>query len=154
MKRPDDRRVVDRDDRVAEPEVGDRAVLAARLAQVDDDRPGLVGLELGQDPLQAVVVARPRASSPPAGRSGRRPPSGRSSRPRARGRSPEGGLEVGPAVRQRELVDLLLHLGMIGRGVADHDPGRVAHQDDADRVAPPRVLDELHRPGSWPGRTG
>ena len=56
---PDDRRVVDRDDRIAEAELGDRAVLAAGLAQVDDDRSRLVGLELGQDPLQAVVVAWP-----------------------------------------------------------------------------------------------
>ena len=55
----------------------------------------------------------------------------------------EGGLEVGPPVGQRQLGDLFLDLGEVGRRIADHDPGRLAHQDHADGVAPPRVLDEL-----------
>ena len=125
--------------------VGDRAVLAAGLAQVDDHGAGLAAFEPGDRPLEAVVAAR--AGLAPAGRlevgqeddlflGDRR--DGEHAVDRA-----EAGRQVGPAVRQGDLLDLLEHLGVVGRGVADDDARRVAHHDDADGVAAAGVAHEL-----------
>ena len=102
---------------------------------------GSPGFQPGEDPLQALVV-RAVGLAPACGlQVGEeddlflRESSDASS---TRSIALKLAVEVGAAVRQGDLLDLLDDLGMVGRRVADHDPGRVGHQHDADRVAPVR----------------
>ena len=123
----------------------DRAVLAAGLAQVDDDRARLAWLELGHGPLQALVARLAGRRQLAAWRSVRKTTSFWGIVEASSTRSIASKLatrSVPPWGRVISSISLSTS-AWFGEGSPIDDPGRVGHQDDADRVAPARVLDEL-----------